>query len=235
MCWRHLRTMRSLRSPKAVIGHALSVYSQMRHSQSPLYSIVAEAQQLAEEGVKELILHAGFSCYGEDPERAIRWLTSCASFPTEGIEARDVQYPTHTAMRFWMYRRRAESGSILICHCSTPRKSTQTDEVRQSPKPERLIQRAPSRTGYCGAHNFITGFRVRLMDFEELLALSERRIRSRWRFPYSMKKERLHSNFDKVDPRIAKQRRRRLMKRTGAHIAAEEQIRLARSFLCFAG
>ena len=88
-------------------------------------SIVAEAQQLAEEGVKELILVAQDSSrYGEDLGKQDALAHSAPISHTEGIEWVRVMYtyPTHISDEFLECLQRAQSCQVSR-HASTTRVS----------------------------------------------------------------------------------------------------------------
>src|SRR5436309_4154998 len=186
-------------------------------------SIVAEAHQLAEEGVKELILVAQDSSrYGEDlgKEDALAHLLRELSH-TEGIEWVRVMYtyPTHisdgfldvlaeepTAVRYLdMPLQHASQNVLKLMKRGGNRTSL-----------ERLIKRVRDRVyGLAVRTTFITGFPGETdEDFEELLTFVKNVEFDRVGvFTYS--DEEGTPAFDlpnKVDPKIAKQRRARLMK-----------------------
>ena len=193
-------------------------------------SIVAEAQQLAEEGVKELILVAQHSSrYGEDLGKAdalahlLRELSH-----TEGIEWVRVMYtyPTHISDAFLDVLaeepRAVKYLDMPLQHASqNVLKLMKRGGNRQSL--ERLIKRVRERVpGIAVRTTFITGFPGETEDdFAELLAFIKNVEFDRVGvFTYS--DEEGTPAYDlpgKVDARIAKQRRARLMK---------EQARIAK-------
>jgi ribosomal protein S12 methylthiotransferase len=186
-------------------------------------SIVAEAQQLAEEGVKELILVAQDSSrYGEDLGKAdalahlLRELSH-----TEGIEWVRVMYtyPTHISDGFLdVLAQEPKAVKYLdmpLQHASqNVLKLMKRGGNRQSL--ERLIQRVRARVpGIAVRTTFITGFPGETeTDFEELLAFVKNVEFDRVGvFTYSDEEGTPAYDLpDKVDPKIAKQRRARLMK-----------------------
>lgn len=186
-------------------------------------SIVAEAQQLAEEGVKELILVAQDSSrYGEDLGKAdalaqlLRELSH-----TEGIEWVRVMYtyPTHISDGFLEVLaeepRAVKYLDMPLQHASqNVLKLMKRGGNRQSL--ERLIKRVRDRVpGIAVRTTFITGFPGETEDdFEELLAFIRNVEFDRVGvFTYSDEEGTpAYELPDKVDPRIAKQRRARLMK-----------------------
>ena len=193
-------------------------------------SIVAEAQQLAEEGVKELILVAQDSSrYGEDlgKQDALAHLLRELSH-TEGIEWVRVMYtyPTHISDGFLdVLAEEAKAVKYLdmpLQHASqNVLKLMKRGGNRASL--ERLIRRVRERVpGIAVRTTFITGFPGETQeDFEELLAFVKNVEFDRVGvFTYS--DEEGTPAFDlanKVDPKVAKQRRARLMK---------EQLRISR-------
>ena len=186
-------------------------------------SIVAEAQQLAEEGVKELILVAQDSSrYGEDLGKsdALAHLLRELSH-TEGIEWVRVMYtyPTHISDGFLdVLAEEPKAVKYLdmpLQHASqNVLKLMKRGGNRQSL--ERLIKRVRARVpGIAVRTTFITGFPGETEDdFEELLAFVKNVEFDRVGvFTYSDEEGTLAYDLpDKVDPRIAKQRRARLMK-----------------------
>jgi ribosomal protein S12 methylthiotransferase len=186
-------------------------------------SIVAEAQQLAEEGVKELILVAQDSSrYGEDLGKAdalahlLRELSH-----TEGIEWVRVMYtyPTHISDGF-LDVLAAEPKAVKYLDMPLQHASQNVLKLmkrggnRQSL--ERLIKRVRDRVpGIAVRTTFITGFPGESEDdFEELLAFVKNVEFDRVGvFAYSDEEGTPANDLpDKVDPKIAKQRRARLMK-----------------------
>jgi len=186
-------------------------------------SIVAEAHQLAEEGVKELILVAQDSSrYGEDlgKQDALAHLLRELSH-TDGIEWVRVMYtyPTHI------------SDGFLDVLAEEPKAVKYLDMPLQHASPnvlklmkrggnraslERLIKRVRDRVpGIAVRTTFITGFPGETdEDFEQLLGFVKTVEFDRVGvFTYS--DEEGTPAFDlpnKVEPKIAKQRRARLMK-----------------------
>ncbi len=186
-------------------------------------SIVAEAQQLAEEGVKELILVAQDSSrYGEDlgKDDALAHLLRELSH-TDGIEWVRVMYtyPTHISDGFLdVLAEEPKAVKYLdmpLQHASqNVLKLMKRGGNRQSL--ERLIKRVRARVPDIAVRTtFITGFPGETdADFEELLAFVKNVEFDRVGvFTYS--DEEGTSAFElpnKVNPRIAKQRRARLMR-----------------------
>jgi len=186
-------------------------------------SIVAEAHQLAEEGVKELILVAQDSSrYGEDLDKpdALAHLLRELSH-TDGIEWVRVMYtyPTHISDAFLDVL--AEEPKA-VKYLDMPLQHASQNVLKLMKRGgnraslERLIQRVRARVpGIAVRTTFITGFPGETEeDFEELLAFIKNVEFDRVGvFTYS--DEEGTAAFDllnKVDPRIAKQRRDRLMK-----------------------
>ena len=186
-------------------------------------SIVAEAHQLAEEGVKELILVAQDSSrYGEDLGKADALAALLRELSrTEGIEWVRVMYtyPTHISDAFLdvmaTSRRRL---SISTCLCSMLRRMSCSLMKRGGNREslERLIKRVRERVPGIGVRTtFITGFPGETEeDFEELLRFVQNVEFDRVGvFTYSDEEGTpAYDLSDKVDPKIAKQRRDRLMK-----------------------
>src|SRR5437879_7363094 len=186
-------------------------------------SIVAEAQQLAEEGVKELILVAQDSSrYGEDLGKsdALAHLLRELSH-TEGIEWVRVMYtyPTHISDGFLdVLAEEPKAVKYLdmpLQHASqNVLKLMKRGGNRQSL--ERLIKRVRARVpGIAVRTTFITGFPGETEeDFNELLAFIRNIEFDRVGvFTYSDEEGTPAFNLPhKVDPKIAKQRRDRLMK-----------------------
>jgi ribosomal protein S12 methylthiotransferase len=186
-------------------------------------SIVAEAQQLAEEGVKELILVAQDSSrYGEDlgKQDALAHLLRELSH-TEGIEWVRVMYtyPTHISDAFLDVL--AEEPKA-VKYLDMPLQHASQNVLKLMKRGgnraslEKLIQRVRERVpGIAVRTTFITGFPGETdEDFEELLAFVKNVEFDRVGvFTYS--NEEGTPAFDlpnKVDAKIAKQRRERLMK-----------------------
>ena len=193
-------------------------------------SIVAEAQQLAEEGVKELILVAQDSSrYGEDLGKndALAHLLRELSH-TDGIEWVRVMYtyPTHISDSFLdvlaeepkavkyldMPLQHASQNVLKLMKRGGNRRSL-----------ERLIKRVRDRVpGIAVRTTFITGFPGETeTDFEELLTFIRNVEFDRVGvFTYSDEEGTpAYELPDKVDRKIAKRRRARLMK---------EQARISR-------
>ena len=193
-------------------------------------SIVAEAHQLAEEGVKELILVAQDSSrYGEDlgKQDALAHLLRELSH-TDGIDWVRVMYtyPTHISDSFLEVLAEEPKAvkylDMPLQHASqNVLKSMKRGGNRASL--ERLIERVRGRVpGIAVRTTFITGFPGETeKDFNELLAFVKNVEFDRVGvFTYS--DEEGTPAFDlpnKVEPKIAKQRRGRLMK---------EQAKIAR-------
>ncbi len=186
-------------------------------------SIVAEAQQLAEEGVKELILVAQDSSrYGEDlgKQDALSHLLRELSH-TDGIEWVRVMYtyPTHISDEFLDVL--AEEPKA-VKYLDMPLQHASQNVLKLMKRGgnraslERLIQRVRDRVpGIAVRTTFISGFPGETEDdFQELLAFVKNVEFDRVGvFTYS--DEEGTPAFDlpnKVDPKIAKQRRVRLMK-----------------------
>lgn len=186
-------------------------------------SIVAEAHQLAEEGVKELILVAQDSSrYGEDLGKAdglanlLRELSH-----TEGIEWVRVMYtyPTHISDSFLdvlaTEPRAVKYLDIPLQHASqNVLKLMKRGGNRESL--ERLIARVRARVPEIGIRTtFITGFPGETdEDFAELMTFIKNVEFDRVGvFTYSDEEGTPAFELsNKVDPRIAKQRRAQLMR-----------------------
>lgn len=186
-------------------------------------SIVAEAHQLAEEGVKELILVAQDSSrYGEDLDKpdALAHLLRELSH-TDGIEWVRVMYtyPTHISDGFLDVL--AEEPKA-VKYLDMPLQHASQNVLKLMKRGgnraslERLIQRVRDRVpGIAVRTTFITGFPGETEeDFEELLKFVKNVEFDRVGvFTYSDEEGTPAFNLpDKVDPKIAKQRRDRLMK-----------------------
>lgn len=186
-------------------------------------SIVAEAHQLAEEGVKELILVAQDSSrYGEDlgKQDALAHLLRELSH-TEGIEWVRVMYtyPTHISDAFLDV---LAEESKAVKYLDMPLQHASQNVLKLMKRGgnrdslERLIKRVRDRVPAIAVRTtFITGFPGETEeDFAELLAFVKNVEFDRVGvFTYS--DEEGTPAFDlpnKVDPRIAKRRRARLMK-----------------------
>jgi ribosomal protein S12 methylthiotransferase len=186
-------------------------------------SIVAEAQQLADEGVKELILVAQDSSrYGEDlgKQDALAQLLRELSH-TDGIEWVRVMYtyPTHISDAFLdvlaeepkavkyldMPLQHASQNILKLMKRGGNRKSL-----------ERLIKRVRDRVpGIAVRTTFITGFPGETdEDFSELLTFVKNVKFDRVGvFTYSDEEGTAAYDLpDKVEPKVAKQRRARLMR-----------------------
>lgn len=186
-------------------------------------SIIAEAQQLAEEGVKELILVAQDSSrYGEDlgKEDALAHLLRALSH-TEGIEWVRVMYtyPTHISDAFLDVL--AEEPKA-VKYLDMPLQHASQNVLKLMKRGgnraslERLIERVRKRVpGIAVRTTFITGFPGETVeDFEELLAFIRNVEFDRVGvFTYSDEEGTpAYELPHKVDPKIAKQRRARLMR-----------------------
>jgi len=186
-------------------------------------SIIAEAQQLAEEGVKELILVAQDSSrYGEDlgkPDALAHLLRELSH--TAGIEWVRVMYtyPTHISDGFLDVL--AEEPKA-VKYLDMPLQHASQNVLKLMKRGgnraslEKLIKRVRDRVpGIAVRTTFITGFPGETEeDFEELLAFVKNMEFDRVGvFTYSDEEGTpAHELPNKVDPKIAKQRRARLMK-----------------------
>src|SRR5215831_13487584 len=186
-------------------------------------SIIAEAQQLAEEGVKELILVAQDSSrYGEDlgKQDALAHLMRALA-RTDGIEWVRLMYtyPTHISDAFLdVLAEEPKAVKYLdmpLQHASqNVLKLMKRGGNRESL--ERLIERVRKRVpGIAVRTTFITGFPGETEeDFNELLTFV-RNVEFDRVGVFTYSDEEGTPAFDlpsKVDPKIAKQRRARLMK-----------------------
>src|SRR5678815_5283600 len=186
-------------------------------------SIVAEAQQLAEEGVKELILVAQDSSrYGEDlgKQDALAHLLRELSH-TEGIEWVRVMYtyPTHISDEFLDV---LATEPKAVKYLDMPLQHASQNVLKLMKRGgnrgslERLIARVRERVpGIAVRTTFITGFPGETdEDFEELMEFVRNcRFDNLGVFTYS--DEEGTPAFDlpnKVDPKDANRRRARLMK-----------------------
>ena len=186
-------------------------------------SIVAEAHQLAEEGVKELILVAQDSSrYGEDlgkPDALAHLLRELSH--TDGIEWVRVMYtyPTHISDGFLDVL--AEEPKA-VKYLDMPLQHASQNVLRLMKRGgnraslERLIERVRRRVpGIAVRTTFITGFPGETdEDFTELLAFV-RNIEFDRVGVFTYSDEEGTPAFDlphKVDPKIARRRRDRLMK-----------------------
>src|SRR6266550_43455 len=186
-------------------------------------SIVAEAHQLAEEGVKELVLVAQDSSrYGEDlgKQDALAHLLRELAH-TEGIEWVRVMYtyPTHISDGFLDVL--AEEPKA-VKYLDMPLQHASQNVLKLMKRGgnraslERLIKRVRERVpGIAVRTTFITGFPGETADdFEELLRFVKNVEFDRVGvFTYSDEEGTPAYDLpNKVDPKIAKQRRSRLMK-----------------------
>jgi len=186
-------------------------------------SIVAEAHQLAEEGVKELILVAQDSSrYGEDlgKQDALAHLLRELSH-TEGLEWVRVMYtyPTHISDAFLDVL--AEEAKA-VKYLDMPLQHASQNVLKLMKRGgnratlEKLIKRVRERVpGIAVRTTFITGFPGETdEDFEELLAFIKNVEFDRVGvFTYSDEEGTPAFELpNKVDPKVAKQRRGRLMK-----------------------
>src|SRR6266567_1541891 len=193
-------------------------------------SIVAEAHQLAEEGVKELILVAQDSSrYGEDlgKQDALAHLLRELS-QTDGIEWVRVMYtyPTHVSDAFLDV---LADEPKAVRYLDIPLQHASQNVLRLMKRGgnrqslERLIERVRQRVpGIAVRTTFITGFPGETEEeFEELMSFVKKIEFDRVGvFTYSDEEGTpAFALPDKVDPKIAKQRQRRLMK---------EQARISR-------
>ena len=186
-------------------------------------SIVAEAQQLAEEGVKELILVAQDSSrYGEDlgKQDALAHLLRELSH-TEGIEWVRVMYtyPTHISDAFLDVL--AEEPKA-VKYLDMPLQHASQNVLKLMKRGgnraslERLIERVRKRVpGIAVRTTFITGFPGETdEDFQELMTFV-RNVEFDRVGVFTYSDEEGTPAYDlphKVDPKIAKQRRGSLMK-----------------------
>src|SRR5258705_715994 len=186
-------------------------------------SIVAEAHQLAEEGVKELILVAQDSSrYGEDlgkPDALAHLLRELSH--TEGIEWVRVMYtyPTHISDGFLDVL--AEEPKA-VKYLDMPLQHASQNVLKLMKRGgnrsslERLIRRVRDRVpGIAVRTTFITGFPGETdEDFEELMTFIKNVEFDRVGvFTYSDEEGTPANDLpNKVDPKVAKQRRTRLMK-----------------------
>src|SRR5713226_4436448 len=193
-------------------------------------SIIAEAHQLAEEGIKELILVAQDSSrYGEDLDKqdALAHLLRELSH-TDGIEWVRVMYtyPTHISDGFLDVL--AEEPKA-VKYLDMPLQHASQNVLKLMKRGgnrsslERLIKRVRKRVpGIAVRTTFITGFPGETdEDFDELLAFVKSVEFDRVGvFTYSDEEGTPAYDLpNKVEPKIAKQRRARLMK---------EQLKISR-------
>lgn len=186
-------------------------------------SLVAEAHQLAEEGVKELILVAQDSSrYGEDlgkPDALAHLLRELSH--TDGIEWVRVMYtyPTHISDGFLDVL--AEEPKA-VKYLDMPLQHASQNVLKLMKRGgnrgslERLIERVRRRVPGIGVRTtFITGFPGETEeDFDELMTFIKNVEFDRVGvFTYSDEEGTPAYDLpDKVDPKIAKRRRDRLMK-----------------------
>ncbi len=193
-------------------------------------SIIAEAHQLAEEGIKELILVAQDSSrYGEDlgKQDALAHLLRELSH-TDGIEWVRVMYtyPTHISDAF-LDVLAEEPKAVKYLDMPLQHASQRVLKLMKRggnrASLERLIKRVRDRVpGIAVRTTFITGFPGETEeDFEELMSFMRNVEFDRVGvFTYSDEEGTPAFELpDKVDPKVAKQRQRRLMK---------EQARISR-------
>jgi ribosomal protein S12 methylthiotransferase len=200
-------------------------------------SIVAEAQQLAEEGVKELILVAQDSSrYGEDlgKQDALAYLLRELSH-TKGIEWVRVMYtyPTHISDGFLDVL--AEEPKA-VKYLDMPLQHASQNVLKLMKRGgnraslERLIERVRKRVpGIAVRTTFIAGFPGETdADFEELLALVKQVEFDRVGvFTYSDEEGTPAYDLpNKVDPKIARRRRARLMKEQAKISRRKNQMRV---------
>src|SRR5438132_5226405 len=186
-------------------------------------SIVAEAHQLAEEGVKELILFAQDSSrYGEDlgKQDALAHLLRELSH-TEGIEWVRVMYtyPTHIGDAFLDV---LADEPKAVKYLDIPLQHASQNVLKLMKRGgnrgslERLIERVRARVpGIAIRTTFITGFPGETEeDFDELMRFARNIEFDRVGvFTYSDEEGTpAHDLPHKVDPKIARRRRDRLMK-----------------------
>jgi ribosomal protein S12 methylthiotransferase len=200
-------------------------------------SIVAEAQQLAEEGVKELILVAQDSSrYGEDlgKQDALAHLLRELSH-TDGIEWVRVMYtyPTHISDGFLDVL--AEEPKA-VKYLDMPLQHASQNILKLMKRGgnraslERLIERVRKRVpGIAVRTTFIAGFPGETdRDFEELLTFV-RSVEFDRVGVFTYSDEEGTPAYDlpnKVDPKIAKQRRARLMKEQSKISRRKNQTRV---------
>jgi ribosomal protein S12 methylthiotransferase len=203
-------------------------------------SIVAEAQQLAEEGVKELILVAQDSSrYGEDlgKQDALAHLVRELSH-TDGIEWVRVMYtyPTHISDGF--LDALAEEPKA-VKYLDMPLQHASQNVLKLMKRGgnraslERLIKRVRERVpGIAVRTTFITGFPGETeKDFAELLTFV-RNVEFDRVGVFTYSDEEGTPAFDlpnKVEPKIAKQRRDRLMKEQGGIAKRKHQAMIGKT------
>ncbi len=204
-------------------------------------SIVAEAQQLAEEGVKELILVAQDSSrYGEDlgKQDALAHLLRELAH-TEGIEWVRVMYtyPTHISDGFLdVLAEEPKAVKYLDMPLQHASQSLLKLMKRGGNRAslERLIKRVRERVpGIAVRTTFITGFPGETADdFEELLRFVKNVEFDRVGvFTYSDEEGTPAYDLpDKVEPKIAKQRRDRLMREQKKISRRRNQAKVGQTF-----
>jgi len=200
-------------------------------------SIVAEAHQLAEEGIRELILVAQDSSrYGEDlgKEDALAHLLRELSH-TQGIEWVRVMYtyPTHISDEFLEV---LATEPKAVKYLDMPLQHASQNVLRLMKRGgnraslERLIQRVRQRVPGIGVRTtFITGFPGETdADFEELLAFVRNVEFDRVGvFTYSDEEGTAASDLpDKVEPRIAERRRKQIMKEQARISKRKNKLRI---------
>src|SRR5258706_5618943 len=204
-------------------------------------SIVAEAQQLAEEGVKELILVAQDSSrYGEDlgKQDALAHLLRELAH-TEGIEWVRVMdtYPTHISDGFLDVL--AEEPKA-VKYLDMPLQHASQNVLKLMKRGgnraslERLIRRVRERVpGIAVRTTFITGFPGETADdFEELLRFVKNVEFDRVGvFTYSDEEGTLAYDLpNKVEPKLARQRRDRLMREQKKISRRRNQAKVGQTF-----
>jgi len=204
-------------------------------------SIVAEAHQLAEEGVKELILVAQDSSrYGEDlgKQDALAHLLRELSH-TKGIEWVRVMYtyPTHISDGFLDVLAQEPKA---VKYLDMPLQHASQNVLKRMKRGgnraslERLIERVRKRVPSIAVRTtFITGFPGETdTDFEELLAFVKNVEFDRVGvFTYSDEEGTPAYDLpDKVDLKIAKQRRTRLMKEQARISRRKNKSRIGETF-----
>ncbi len=204
-------------------------------------SIVAEADQLAEEGVKELILVAQDSSrYGEDlgKQDALAHLLRELAH-TDGIEWVRVMYtyPTHISDEFLDVLAQEPKA---VKYLDMPLQHASQNVLKLMKRGgnraslERLIERVRERVpGIAVRTTFITGFPGETeTDFKELLAFVKQMEFDRVGiFTYS--DEEGTPAYDlphKVEPKVAKKRRDRLMKEQAKISLRRNQARIGEVF-----
>ncbi len=200
-------------------------------------SIVAEAHQLAEEGIRELILVAQDSSrYGEDlgKEDALAHLLRELSH-TQGIEWVRVMYtyPTHISDEFLEV---LATEPKAVKYLDMPLQHASQNVLKLMKRGgnraslERLIQRVRQRVPGIGVRTtFITGFPGETdADFEELLAFVRNVEFDRVGvFTYSDEEGTAASDLpDKVEPRIAERRRKQIMKEQARISKRKNKLRI---------